>query len=244
MQNVCCIYNNRSGPRLRRFVFEVVRLSVHNSPAWMSASVPANWARTARTLTEAAARACMPWIGAGDKEAADAAAVEALRTTAADGTLHGRVVIGEGEKDNAPYLAPGESIGPTHEPPTVDVAVDPLEGTRLAANGEPGALAVLALAPAGSIVPLGRAFYMQKLIGPPAARGALSLDASHAGVVTEVAAALGSTVSDLCIAVQERPRHTALVEAIRETGASRPSFRRRRPQLCDRGASAAHRMPR
>ena len=185
----------------------------------MPASVPANWIHTARTLTEAAARACAPWVGAGDKHAADAAAVEALRTTAADGMLRGTVVIGEGEKDNAPYLAPGESIGPAHESPTVDVAVDPLEGTRLAASDAPGALAVLALAPVGSILPLGRAFYMEKLIGPPAARDTLNLDAPPAEVAVAVAAALDCPMSELRIAVQERPRHTTLVRALRDAGA-------------------------
>lgn len=185
----------------------------------MPISAPENWIHTARTLTEAAACACVPWIGAGDKQAADAAAVEALRTTAAAGALRGTVVIGEGEKDDAPYLAPGESIGPAHAQSTVDVAVDPLEGTRLVATDAPGALAVLALAPAGSILPLGRAFYMEKLIGPPAAHNALDLDAPPAEVANAVAAALACPVADLRIAVQERPRHTALVRALREAGA-------------------------
>lgn len=177
-----------------------------------------DWADGARHLTEAAARACAPWIGQGDKRAADAAAVAALRAGFAGAPVRGHIVIGEGEKDEAPYLAPGERVGPA-DAPTVDVAVDPLEGTRLAAENTPGALAVLALASAGSVLPLGRAFYMEKLIGPAAAAEALDLDAPPVTVVRAVAEALGRQPSDLRIAVQERPRHDALVHAIRQAGA-------------------------
>lgn len=171
-----------------------------------------------RGLTEAAACACAPWIGQGDKQSADAAAVDALRRRFKDVPVRGRVVIGEGEKDDAPYLAPGERVGAA-DAPAVDVAVDPLEGTRLAANAAPGALAVLALAPSGSIMPLGQAFYMKKLIGPAAAAEALDLDAAPQQVIHNVADALNVLPSKVRVAVQERPRHERLVRAIREAGA-------------------------
>ena len=176
----------------------------------------ANWARTARHLTEAAARACASWIGKDDKDAADAAAVDALRTRLRDASLSGTVVIGEGEKDDAPYLAPGTTLGAD---PAVDIAVDPLEGTALVAEERPGALSVLALAPAETMLPLGRAFYMEKLIGPPAVRDALALDAPPQQVVKDVAASLGVPPSDVRIAVQKRPRHDDLVAALRDAGA-------------------------
>jgi fructose-1,6-bisphosphatase II len=173
----------------------------------------------ARTLTEAAARACVPWIGGGNKEAADAAAVEALREMARTAPLPGRVVIGEGEKDDAPYLAPGTQIGPAGADPIVDVAVDPLEGTDLVANDRPGALSVLALAPIGTIRPLGRAFYAEQMVGPPAAADVLDLDASPSALLEGVADVLGRRPADLTVAVQERPRHADLIDAIRSTGA-------------------------
>lgn len=173
---------------------------------------------TVRRLTEAAARACEPWIGQRDKHAADAAAVEALRHGFDAAPLCGEVIIGEGEKDNAPYLVPGERVG-SADAPQVDVAVDPLEGTRLAAEAAPGALAVLALAPRGSIMPVGRAFYMQKLIGPAAAAEALDLDAPPRHVVRDVAEVLNVQPSAVRIAVQERPRHDELVRALQAAGA-------------------------
>lgn len=180
---------------------------------------PDRWSRTVRHLTEAAARACGPWIGRADKDAADAAAVAALRDTAAAASLRGEIVIGEGEKDDAPYLAPGSQIGEGTGAPRVDVAVDPLEGTQLVATEAPGALSVMALAPSDSMMPLGRAFYVEKLIGPPAARDALALDAPPRRVVHRVADALDVPPTDLRVAVQDRPRHAALVEALRTAGA-------------------------
>ncbi len=187
-------------------------------------TAPSAWAQAATHLTEGAARACHPWIGAGDKEAADAAAVEALRRRAEDVGVRGSVVIGEGEKDDAPYLAPGQPLGAAGSEPsandgTPDVAVDPLEGTELVAHDRPGALSVLALAPAGALKPLGRAFYAEKLIGPPAAADILDLDAPPSAIVEQVADALNTTASDVRVAVQKRPRHTALVEALRAAGA-------------------------
>lgn len=178
----------------------------------------------ARRLTETAARACLPWIGCGDKDAADAAAVAALRHGFDRTAIRGRVIIGEGEKDDAPHLAPGEHLGPETAAP-MEVAVDPLEGTQLVAEHAPGALSVLALAPPDGFLPLGRAFYMEKLIGPPAAAEALSLDASPQRVVNAVAEALRTRPGDLRIAVQQRPRHDRLVRALRRSGAQVRHFR-------------------
>jgi fructose-1,6-bisphosphatase II len=176
------------------------------------------WTTVARRLTEAAARACTPWIGEGKKDAADAAAVDALRNRLADAPGRGRIVIGEGEKDDAPYLAPGSTVGAATSP-VLDIAVDPLEGTRLVAEARPGALSVLALAPAKTLLPLGRAFYMEKLIGPPSVDAALDLDASPAAVVHGVAEAQQISVAEVRVAVQERSRHAGLVDAIRDAGA-------------------------
>ncbi len=172
----------------------------------------------ARRLTEAAARACAPWIGRGDKEAADAAAVAALEETARADDLNGRVVIGEGEKDDAPYLEPGTVIGAEANPP-VDIAVDPLEGTSLVAHDAPGALSVLALTPADALLPLGRAFYMEKRIGPPGLARLVDLDASPRRVVAAVAEGLDIAPTDVRVAVQDRPRHAGLIEALRDAGA-------------------------
>lgn len=182
------------------------------------------WTQTARRLTEAAARASAPWVGTGNKEAADRAAVEALQHRARAIDLHGRVVIGEGEKDDAPYLEPGTVIGPGADP-DVDIAVDPLEGTTLVANDAPGALSVLALTPAGALLPLGRAFYMEKLIGPPGLGDALDLDAPPRRVVNTVSNELDLAPSAVRVAVQERPRHDELVDDLRAAGADVHLFR-------------------
>lgn len=179
---------------------------------------PTTLAADARRLTEAAACACAAWVGHGDKQAADAAAVDAMRDAFANVSFRGRVVIGEGEKDDAPHLAPGERLG-SEAAPAFEVAVDPLDGTRLAAEGAPGALSVLALAPPESFLPIGRAFYMEKIVGPPAAAKALDLDAPPREVVATVAEALHVPPAELRIAIQQRPRHQTLVRALRRSGA-------------------------
>ena len=181
-------------------------------------STEGDWGRIARRLTEAAAQASARWVGKGENDVADAAAVEALENGLRTAGINATIVIGEGEKDDAPYLVPGTTIGPDTSP-ALDIAVDPLEGTTLVAEDRPGALSVLALAPAGALMPLGRAFYMKKLIGPPAAADVLRLEASPERLVPAVAEALGVVVSDLRVAVQERPRHDSLVASIRDTGA-------------------------
>lgn len=185
----------------------------------MTSTDPVAWARTARRLTEAAARACASWVGEGNKEAADAAAVEALQKGAAATGLSGVIVIGEGEKDDAPLLVPGSQLSPDGTDPALDIAVDPLEGTALVANDAPGALSVLALAPADAMLPLGRAFYMEKLIGPPGASEALDLDAPPEDVVESVADTIGVPPTEVRVAVPKRPRHAELIRALRAAGA-------------------------
>jgi fructose-1,6-bisphosphatase II len=168
--------------------------------------------------TQAAAVACRPWVGRGEPKAADGAAVAALRHALTHLPGRGRVVIGEGEKDKAPMLFAGEKLG-TGDGPACDLAVDPLEGTRLCARGQEGAVSVLAAAPPGSLWAT-PGWYMEKLVvGAPAA-GAVSLERPVEENLSALAAALGKPVSDLVVAVQDRPRHDELVAAVRRLGAA------------------------
>ncbi|MDQ2728971.1 MAG: class II fructose-bisphosphatase [Actinomycetota bacterium] len=169
-----------------------------------------------KACTDAAAQ-CGPWVGRGDKEAADQAAVEAMRSTLASVPGHGVVVIGEGEKDQAPMLFAGEEVG-TGRGPRFDLAVDPLEGTSLCARGAPGAVTVLAAAPGGSLtVPPG--FYMDKLVVGAAAAGSLDIDAPIEDNLRAVASALAVGVTELRVAVLDKPRHGSLIEEVRRVGA-------------------------
>ncbi len=168
-------------------------------------------------VTEAAALASARWVGRGDKEAADDAAVEAMR--AVFDTLHmsGTVVIGEGEMDEAPMLYIGESLG-TGEMPELDVAVDPLEGTNIVAKGLNGAIAVVAIAKKGSLLHAPD-MYMDKIAVGPAAAGRISLDASVRENLTNVADALNKEMSDLTVVILDRPRHLQLIQDVRDCGA-------------------------
>src|SRR5918912_809083 len=139
-------------------------------------------------VTEAAALGCARWIGRGDKEAADQAAVDAMRTMLHTVEMGGVVVIGEGEKDEAPMLFNGERVGSGHGP-EVDVAVDPLEGTRLTAHGQPNAIAVIALAERGTMFFPGAAVYMDKIAVGPEAKDAIDIDAPAAENVRRIAKA-------------------------------------------------------
>jgi fructose-1,6-bisphosphatase II len=168
--------------------------------------------------TQAAALACRPFIGRGDPKAADGAAVAALRDALAGLPGRARVVIGEGEKDDAPMLFAGEVLG-TGDGPDCDLAVDPLEGTRLCAQGQEGAVSVLAAAPPGSLWAT-RGWYMEKLVVGAAAAGAVSLERPVGENLAAVAAALGKSVDELAVAVQDRPRHVELVAAVRRAGAA------------------------
>ncbi len=167
--------------------------------------------------TRAAALACVPWVGRGDRKAADAAAVEAMRTTLAGVAGTGRVVIGEGEKDKAPMLYAGEEVGRGGDP-SFDLAVDPLEGTTYCARGQEGAIAVLAAAPAGALWAT-PGFYMDKLVVGAGARGVIDLTAPVGENLDRVAVALGKGRHELVVIVLAKPRHAELIAEIRAGGA-------------------------
>jgi fructose-1,6-bisphosphatase II len=169
-------------------------------------------------VTEAAAMAAARWIGRGDKEDADQAAVDAMRFVLDSVAMRGVVVIGEGEKDEAPMLYNGEEVG-NGEGPEVDVAVDPLEGTRLTALGQPNAIAVIAVAERGTMLFPGAAVYMEKIAVGPDAIEAIDIERSPADNVGAVAEALGKTRREVDVVVLERERHDKLIAELREAGA-------------------------
>src|SRR3982751_6858185 len=161
-------------------------------------------------VTEAAALAAGRWIGRGDKEDADQAAVDGMRAILDTVSMAGVVVIGEGEKDEAPMLYNGEEVGDGHGP-AVDVAVDPLEGTRLTAKGMPNAIAVIALAERGTMFFPGAAVYMDKVAVGPEAADAIDIEASPAENVERVAKAKGMHREDVSVVVLPRDRHESLI---------------------------------
>ena len=169
-------------------------------------------------VTEAAAMGAARWIGRGDKNAADQAAVDLMRLMVNTVSMRGLVVIGEGEKDEAPMLYNGEEVGDSTGP-EVDVAVDPLEGTRLTALGIPGAISVMAVAERGSMFFPGAAMYMDKIAVGPEAADAVSIDASPTENVNRVAEIKGCEPNDVTVVVLERDRHEALIAELREAGA-------------------------
>lgn len=169
-------------------------------------------------ITEAAALASARWLGRGNKEAGDGAAVEAMRNSFTTLHVDGVVVIGEGEKDHAPMLYTGERVG-IGDGPVLDVAVDPVEGTNLLAYGRPNAISVMGVAPRGSMFSLDRSYYMQKLVVGAAAKDAIELDAPVDVNLERVARALGKQVRDLVVFVLDKPRHAKLIDEIRKCGA-------------------------
>ena len=168
-------------------------------------------------VTEAAALASARWIGRGDKEAADQAAVDGMHAVLETIHMDGIVVIGEGEKDEAPMLHNGEEIG-DGSPPQVDIAVDPLEGTRLTALGMPSAIAVIALAERGSMFDPGPIVYMEKMAAGERIADLLDLDRPLGETVELIAERKGSDVNDVMAVVLDRPRHQEGIDAIREAG--------------------------
>jgi fructose-1,6-bisphosphatase II len=170
-------------------------------------------------VTEAAALRAGRWMGKGEKEKADQAAVDAMRQALDGVDMDGIVVIGEGEKDEAPMLYIGERVG-NERPPEVDVAVDPVEGTRLLSLGLPGALAVVATAERGSMygAPPG-VFYMEKIAVGPAARNVVDINAPIATNLERVARARDAQIEDLSVVILDRPRHQELIRQVREAGA-------------------------
>ncbi len=169
-------------------------------------------------ITESAALASARWLGRGDKDAGDGAAVDAMRVTFNSLDVQGTVVIGEGEKDHAPMLYNGEKVG-SGQGPELDVAVDPVEGTSLLAYGRPNAISVIGVAPAGTMFMPGPSYYMQKLVVPHAARNVVEIDAPVDVNLQSIAKALGKKVQDLVVFVLDKPRHENLVKTIRKAGA-------------------------
>jgi fructose-1,6-bisphosphatase II len=169
-------------------------------------------------VTEAAAMAAGRWVGRGEKEGADQAAVDAMRLMLDTVHMDGVVVIGEGEKDEAPMLFNGERVG-SGSGPEVDVAVDPLDGTRLTSLGQPNALSVIAVAERGTMFDPGPAFYMDKIATGAEAASVIDIAAPPGENVRRVAAAKGKTPRDIMVVVLERDRHVALIEELRAAGA-------------------------
>ena len=169
-------------------------------------------------VTETAAIAAAPWVGRGEKNLADQAAVEAMREVINTVDMAGVVVIGEGEKDNAPMLHNGEHVG-NQEGPSCDVAVDPIDGTSLTANGMNGAISVIALSPRGTMYDPKTSFYMNKIVTGPQAAYVIDINASTADNIHAVAQAKNLAVSDITVVVLNRPRHAQLINEIRAAGA-------------------------
>jgi fructose-1,6-bisphosphatase II len=169
-------------------------------------------------VTETAALAAAPWVGRGEKDLADGAAVKAMRAMINTVDMSGVVVIGEGEKDQAPMLHNGEHVG-NGDGPNCDVAVDPIDGTSLTAQGMNGAISVIALAPRGSMFDPQDSFYMNKIVTGPEAASVIDITASVAHNIAAVAKAKSMKVSDITVVVLNRPRHLGLIEEIRATGA-------------------------
>ncbi|GII64467.1 fructose-1,6-bisphosphatase [Sphaerisporangium krabiense] len=169
-------------------------------------------------VTEAAAMAAARWVGRGDKNGADGAAVNAMRQLINTVSMDGYVVIGEGEKDNAPMLYNGERVG-DGSGAECDVAVDPIDGTRLTALGMPNAISVIAVSARGSMYDPSAVFYMDKLVTGPEAADAVDINASVSANIHAVARAKDCSASDVMVVLLDRPRHERLVKEIRETGA-------------------------
>ena len=169
-------------------------------------------------VTETAALAASAWVGRGDKIAADSAAVSAMRKMINTVDMSGVIIIGEGEKDNAPMLHNGEKVG-NGSGPDCDVAVDPIDGTTLTSNGLNGAVSVIALSPKGTMFDPKGAFYMNKIVTGAEAADAIDITAPAGENVKRVAKAKGVDISDITVIVLDRPRHTDLLAQLRKAGA-------------------------
>lgn len=169
-------------------------------------------------VTEAAALASARWMGRGDKNSCDQAAVDAMRLILNSVHMDGTIVIGEGEKDEAPMLYNGERLG-TGEPPEVDIAVDPIDGTRLLSLGRSGSIAVVAMSERGTMYAPGKVVYMEKIAVGPDAKGAIDIHAPVHVNLKAIAAAKGKDLDDITVVVLDRPRHEQLIADIRAAGA-------------------------
>lgn len=167
-------------------------------------------------VTESAALAASRWMGRGERDAADGAAVERMRESLADMEISGRIVIGEGERDEAPMLYIGEEVGSGGE--AVDIAVDPVEGTNLVANGLPNSIAVMAISERGGLLHAPDS-YMKKLAVGPKAAPFVHIDAPVRENLEAVANALEKPINDVCVVILDRPRHAELIREVREAGA-------------------------
>ena len=168
--------------------------------------------------TEAAAIRATPFIGKGDKNAADGAAVDAMRAFLSTVEFDGQIVIGEGEKDDAPMLFNGEKVG-TGRGPSCDIAVDPVDGTSLTAAGRQNAISVIAVSDKGTMLDASSVFYMDKLVAGPEGVGVVDIRKPIGENSRAIAKAKGKSVDDVIVAVLDRPRHAQLIEDIRATGA-------------------------
>ena len=189
----------------------------------MTANVPQDLDRNIALelvrVTEAAAMAAGRWVGRGDKNGGDGAAVDAMRKLINSIQMSGVVVIGEGEKDEAPMLFNGERVG-DGTGAEVDVAVDPIDGTTLMSKGMPGAVAVLAIAERGAMFDPSAVFYMDKIAVGPDCADVVDIDAGVTENLRRIAKAKKSTVSDVTVCILDRPRHAALVDEVRQAGAN------------------------
>ncbi len=169
-------------------------------------------------VTEAAALAAGRFIGRGDKEAADQAAVDAMRIVLNTIEMDAAIVIGEGEKDEAPMLYNGERLG-TMQPPLMDIAVDPIDGTRLIANGQGNSIATVAMSPRGTMFNPGPIVYMNKIAVGPECKGKMDINAPIKDTLKKVARIKGEEIDDLTVFILDRPRHAQLIKEVRECGA-------------------------
>jgi len=182
------------------------------------APIERNLAMELVRVTEAAALAASLQMGKGDKDLVDQAAVDAMRFTLDGISMDGVVVIGEGEKDEAPMLYNGERIGDGSDP-KVDIAVDPIDGTTLLSKGLPGAIAVIAMSSRGTMNAAREVYYMDKLAVGPEAKGVIDPEAPVAENLTKVAKAIGKRIQEVTVIVLDRPRHESLIQQIRSAGA-------------------------
>jgi fructose-1,6-bisphosphatase II len=184
----------------------------------VSGIIDRNLALELARVTEAAALTSARWMGRGEKESADQAAVDAMRFVLGSIDMDGVVVIGEGAKDEAPMLYVGESVG-SGDDPKVDIAVDPIDGTTLLSKGMPNAIAVVAIADRGTMYSTADFAYMEKIAVGPDAAGTIDLDLSPTENLTRIAEAKGKRVGDITAVILDRPRHSEIVREVRDAGA-------------------------
>lgn len=183
-----------------------------------NADISRNLSLELARVTEAAALMAARWMGRGEKEKADQAAVDAMRQVLDTIAMEGMVVIGEGEKDHAPMLYEGEIVGRASEP-KVDIAVDPIDGTRLLAQGMPNSICVLAVAERGALYAWQHIAYMDKIAVGPEAAGSIDLNLSVKENLVNIARAKGVDVGDLTVVILDRPRHESIIAQVRDAGA-------------------------